>query len=73
MEGGKLRAQYESSVKKFLVQFDISDDSTPDWQDLITLTLSYDQGETLDTWQDLYNFLSNNVKNWLRPYMVCIS
>ena len=35
MEGGKLRAQYESSVKKFLVQFDISDDSTPDWQDLM--------------------------------------
>ena len=73
MEGGKLRAQYESSVKKFLVQFDISDDSTPDWQDLITLTLSYDQGETLDTWQDLYNFLSNNVKTGLRPNMVCIS
>lgn len=67
MEGGKLRAQYESSVKKFLVQFDISDDSTPDWQDLITLTLSYDQGETLDTWQDLYNFLSNNVKTGLDP------
>jgi len=29
--------------------------------------LSYDQGETLDTWQDLYNFLSNNVKTGLDP------
>lgn len=29
--------------------------------------MSYDQGETLDTWQDLYNFLSNNVKTGLDP------
>jgi len=29
--------------------------------------LGYDQGETLDTWQDLYNFLSNNVKTGLDP------
>lgn len=63
----RLKAQYESSVKKFLVQFDISEDDTPDFQDLIALTMSYDQGETLDTWQDLYNFLSNNVKTGLDP------
>lgn len=62
-----LKAQYESSVKQYKVQFDISDDETPDYQDLIALTLSYDQGETLDTWQDLYNFLSNNVKTGLDP------
>ena len=62
-----LKAQYESSVKKFKVQFDLSEDDTPDWEDLIALTLSYDQGETLDTWQDLYNFLSNNVKTGLDP------
>lgn len=62
-----LKAQYESSVKKFKVQFDLSEDDTPDWQDLIALTMSYDQGETLDTWQDLYNFLSNNVKTGLDP------
>lgn len=62
-----LKAQYESSVKKFKVQFDLSEDETPDWQDLIALTMSYDQGETLDTWQDLYNFLSNNVKTGLDP------
>ena len=67
MEGGILKAQYESSVKKFLVQFDLSEDETPDWEDLISLTVGYDQGETLDTWQDLYNFLSNNVKTGLDP------
>ena len=62
-----LKAQYESSVKQFKVQFDLSENETPDWEDLIALTLSYDQGETLDTWQDLYNFLSNNVKTGLDP------
>ena len=62
-----LKAQYESSVKQFIVQFDISEDEPADYQDLIALTLSYDQGETLDTWQDLYNFLSNNVKTGLDP------
>lgn len=67
MEGGNLKAQYESSVKRFKVQFDLSENETPDWEDLIALTLSYDQGETLDTWQDLYNFLSNNVKTGLDP------
>lgn len=63
----KQRAKYESSVKQFKVQFDLSENETPDWEDLISLTLSYDQGETLDTWQDLYNFLSNNVKTGLDP------
>lgn len=67
MEGVRLKAQYESSVKQFIVQFDISEDEPADYQDLIALTLSYDQGETLDTWQDLYNFLSNNVKTGLDP------
>lgn len=67
MEGVSIKAQYESSVKQFKVQFDLSENKTPDWEDLIALTLSYDQGETLDTWQDLYNFLSNNVKTGLDP------
>ena len=49
------------------MQFDISEDKPADYQDLIALTMSYDQGETLDTWQDLYNFLSNNVKTGLDP------
>ena len=63
----RLKVQYESSVKQFKVQFDISEEEPADYQDLIALTLSYDQGETLDTWQDLYNFLSNNVKTGLDP------
>lgn len=67
MEGVRLKAQYESSVKQFIVQFDISEEEPADYQNLIALTLSYDQGETLDTWQDLYNFLSNNVKTGLDP------
>ena len=67
MEGVILKAQYESSVKQFKVQFDISEEEPADYQDLIALTMSYDQGETLDTWQDLYNFLSNNVKTGLDP------
>ena len=61
------KAQYESSVKQFKVQFDLSENDTPDFEDLIVLTVGYDQGETLDTWQDLYNFLSNNVKTGLDP------
>ena len=67
MEGVSTKAQYESSVKQFIVQFDISEEEPADYQDLIALTMSYDQGETLDTWQDLYNFLSNNVKTGLDP------
>lgn len=47
--------------------FDISENDTPQFEEVINLTLGYDQGETLDTWQDLYNFLSNNVKTGLDP------
>lgn len=67
MEGVSIKAQYESSVKQYKVQFDLSENETPDWEDLINLTTGFDQGETLDTWQDLYNFLSNNVKTGLDP------
>lgn len=47
--------------------FDISENETSQYEEVINLTLGYDQGETLDTWQDLYNFLSNNVKTGLDP------
>ena len=67
MEGVIWKAQYESSVDKFKIQFDISEDDTPDYQDYIVVTASYDQGETLDTWQDLYSKFSNNVKTGLDP------
>ena len=63
MEGVIWKAQYESSVDKFKIQFDISEDDTPDYQDYIVVTASYDQGETLDTWQDLYSKFSNNVND----------
>ena len=59
--------KYESSVGNFKLLFDISDSETPQFEEVINLTLGYDQGETLDTWQDLYNFLSNNVKTGLDP------
>lgn len=58
---------YESSVEQFKLQFDISSTDTAQYEDVINLNLSYDQGETLDTWQDLYSFLSNNVKTGLDP------
>lgn len=59
--------KYDSSVKQFKVQFDISESDQAQFEDVITLSVGYDQGETLDTWQDLYNFLSNNVKTGLDP------
>ena len=59
--------KYESSINKFKLLFDISSTSTAQYEDVINLNLSYDQGETLDTWQDLYSFLSNNVKTGLDP------
>lgn len=58
---------YESSVGNFKLLFDISESDTAQYEEVINLTLGYDQGETLDTWQDLYNFLSNNVKTGLDP------
>ena len=59
--------KYESSVNKFKLLFDISETETPQYEEVINLSLGYDQGETLDTWQDLYNNLSNNVKTGLDP------
>lgn len=59
--------KYDSSVKQFKVQFDISESEQAQFEDVIALSVGYDQGETLDTWQDLYNFLSNNVKTGLDP------
>lgn len=59
--------KYEGSVKKFKLLFDISETETPQYEEVKNLSLGYDQGETLDTWQDLYNNLSNNVKTGLDP------
>lgn len=59
--------KYDSSVNKFKLLFDISSSTEKQFEEVINLTLGYDQGETLDTWQDLYNFLSNNVKTGIDP------
>lgn len=58
---------YESNVKNFKLQFDISESETAQYEDVIALNIGFDQGEKLDTWQDLYSFLSNNVKTGLDP------
>ena len=58
---------YDSNVTNFLVKFDVSLTQTPQYEELINLTMGYDQGEKLDTWQDLYSYLSNSVKTGLDP------
>ena len=40
---------------------------TPDYSQLCVLNVDYDQGETLDTWNDLCNAISNSVKTVLDP------
>ena len=59
--------KYESSIGKFKLLFDISSSDEAQYEEVKNLNLGFDQGETLDTWQDLYNFLSNNVKTGLDP------
>ena len=59
--------KYDTSVGNFKLLFDISESEVSQYEEVINLSLGYDQGETLDTWQDLYNFLSNNVKTGLDP------
>lgn len=58
---------YESNVKNFKLLFDISNTEESQYEDVIALNIGYEQGETLDTWQDLYSTLSNNVKTGLDP------
>ena len=57
----------ESSATKFKLYFDISETSTPDYEELCPLNLDYDQGETLDTWNDLCSSIANNVKTAIDP------
>jgi hypothetical protein len=58
---------YESSSQQFKLLFNISATETPDYQELCPLNLDYDQGETLDSWNDLCSNLMNNVKVSLDP------
>ena len=57
----------ETNVNNFEVLIDISSTSTPDYEKLCVLNVDYDQGETLDTWNDLCNAISNSVKTVLDP------
>lgn len=57
----------ETNVNNFEVLIDISSTSTPDYEKLCVLNVDYDQGETLDTWNDLCSAISNSVKTVLDP------
>ena len=57
----------ETNINNFEVLIDISSTSTPDYEKLCVLNVDYDQGETLDTWNDLCNAISNSVKTVLDP------
>lgn len=57
----------DTSTNNFLLYFDISATETPDYEKLCPLNLDYDQGETLDSWNDLCSSLMNNVKTAIDP------
>ena len=57
----------ETNVNNFEVLIDISSTGTSDYEKLCVLNVDYDQGETLDTWNDLCSAISNNVKTVLDP------
>ena len=57
----------ETNVNNFEVLIDISSTESPDYEKLCVLNVDYDQGETLDTWNDLCNAISNSVKTVLDP------
>jgi hypothetical protein len=57
----------ETNVNNFEVLIDISSTSIHDYEKLCVLNVDYDQGETLDTWNDLCSAISNNVKTVLDP------
>jgi hypothetical protein len=57
----------ETNVNNFEVLIDISSTGTSDYEKLCVLNVDYDQGETLDTWNDLCNAISNSVKTVLDP------
>lgn len=56
-----------TNTNKFLLYFDISATSTPDYEKLCPLNIDYDQGESMDSWNDLCSSLMNNVKTSLDP------
>jgi len=57
----------DTNTDKFLLYFDISATASPDFEQLCPLNIDYDQGETLDSWNDLCSSLMNNVKTSIDP------
>lgn len=57
----------DTNVNNFLLYFDISSTDTPSFTQLCPLNIDYDQGESLDTWNDLCSSISNNVKTSIDP------
>lgn len=58
---------YTSATEQYKLYFDISDTETPAFTELCPLNVDYDQGETMDSWNDLCSNLMNNVKVALDP------
>lgn len=57
----------DTNVNNFLLYIDTSNTSTPSYKKVCPLEIAYDQGETLDTWNDLCSAISNNVKLSIDP------
>lgn len=51
----------DTNIGNITVEFDISATETPDFQELCVLSLGYDNGANMDTWNDLCNAHSNSV------------
>lgn len=57
----------DTNVKNFLLYIDVSATETPSYEQVCPLEIGYDQGESLDTWNDLCSEMSNNVKLSIDP------
>jgi len=55
------------SAEQFEISFDVSATETPEFVKLCPLNIDYDQGETIDTWNDLCSSIANNVKTAIDP------
>lgn len=57
----------DTNIGNFLMYVDTSTTASPSFKQLCPLSIGYDQGESLDTWNDLCNSISNNVKTSIDP------
>ena len=51
----------DTNIGNIIVEFDVSATETPDFKELCVLSLGYDNGTNMDTWNDLCNAHSNSV------------